>query len=402
MSGALSGKKILLGVTGGIAAYKAVELASLFTKNGAEVHTVMTKSATKFVTLLTFHEITGQTVSTEMFGEPSNFHVRHIALARLADVAVIAPATANFLAKAANGIADDLLTTTILALKVPIFLAPSMNTNMYENVATQTNLKILRERGFKIIEPAEGHLACGTSGKGRLPEPVAIASHIEKYFENLTCSKLKGKKIIVTAGGTIEPIDPVRYIGNRSSGKMGFAIAQAAKSAGAEVILITGASALENPAGIETIRLETALQMKEAVFKYYENADAVIMSAAVADYRAKYVSPEKIKKSELSLTIELEKNPDILYELGQRKRNQILIGFAAETQNVIEYAKGKLEQKNLNFIVANDVTVEGAGFGTDTNVINIIYRNGEVEQFPLMSKVKLAEIIIDRLKKYFD
>ena len=392
----IKGKKIVLGVTGGIAAFKIASLASLLVKGGAEVRVVMTKAATEFISARTFQELTGQPVSTEMFGGSSNYRVEHIALAQWAELTVIAPATANFLAKAAHGIADDLLTTMILATTAPIMVSPSMNVNMFENAATQENISILRRRGFLVIEPAVGHLACGTSGKGRLPEPEELAVRINEFFEG---GELEGKRIIVTAGGTIEPIDPVRYIGNRSSGKMGFAIAEAAIRHGARVLLITAPSALDDPRGAEVVRVETARQMREAVLSEYERADAVIMSAAVADYRAKTIAPEKIKKSEPTLTIELEKNPDILYELGQKKSHQILIGFAAETTNVEEYAARKLEQKNLDFIVANNVATAGAGFNADTNIAMILWRDGRSEKFPLMPKSELAELIIERLIK---
>ena len=392
----IKGKKIVLGVTGGIAAFKIASLASLLVKGGAEVRVVMTEAATEFISARTFQELTGQPVSTEMFGGSSNYRVEHIALAQWAELTVIAPATANFLAKAAHGIADDLLTTMILATTAPIMVSPSMNVNMFENAATQENISILRRRGFLVIEPAVGHLACGTSGKGRLPEPEELAVRINEFFEG---GELEGKRIIVTAGGTIEPIDPVRYIGNRSSGKMGFAIAEAAIRHGARVLLITAPSALDDPRGAEVVRVETARQMREAVLSEYERADAVIMSAAVADYRAKTIAPEKIKKSEPTLTIELEKNPDILYELGQKKSHQILIGFAAETTNVEEYAARKLEQKNLDFIVANNVATAGAGFNADTNIAMILWRDGRSEKFPLMPKSELAELIIERLIK---
>ena len=398
---AIKGKKIVLGVTGGIAAFKIASLASLLVKSGAEVRVVMTAAAQEFISARTFQELTGQPVSTEMFGSSSNYHVEHIALAQWAELVMIAPATANFLAKAAHGIADDLLTTMILATTASIMVSPSMNVNMYENAAMQENISLLRRRGFWIIEPAVGHLACGTTGKGRLPEPEELADRINEFFEGKAKRELEGKRIIVTAGGTIEPIDPVRYIGNRSSGKMGFAIAEAAARHGARVLLITAPSALSDPRGVKVIRIETACQMREAVLKEYDSCDAVIMSAAVADYRAKTIAPEKIKKSEPTLTIELEKNPDILFELGQKKSHQILIGFAAETTNIEEYAARKLEQKNLDFIVANNVATAGAGFNTDTNVAMIICRGGKAEKFPLMPKTELAEIIIQRLIKLF-
>ena len=386
-------KKIVLGVTGGIAAFKSAGLASLLVKNGAEVRVVMTAAAKEFISPRTFQELTKQPVYSELFDQSINFRSVHIGLAQLADLIVIAPATANFIAKAAHGLADDLLTTTILAASAPIMVAPAMNSRMYLNAATQDNLETLRRRGFNIIEPNVGRLACST------PEPEDLAAEINLFFERLKNRKLEGKRIIVTAGGTIEPIDPVRYIGNRSSGKMGFAIAEAAQRHGAKVLLVTAPSNLKDPYGVEVIRVETAMQMHDAVLKEYETADAVIMSAAVADYRAKEIAPEKIKKSDETLTIELEKNPDILLELGQKKTKQILIGFAAETQNILAYASAKLKQKNLDFIVANDVTIKGAGFNSETNVATIISRGGAAEYFQLMPKAELAEIIIKRLEK---
>lgn len=390
----LQGKNILVGVTGGIAAYKVVEVVSRLKKLGAEVRVVMTRAAAEFVAPRTFQEITKNPVSVEMFAGAINFHVEHIALANFADVVLIAPATANFLAKAAHGIADDLLTTTILATPAPLLVAPSMNTKMLEHPATQANIEILKKRGVKIIDSEIGLLACGTSGKGRLAEPENICEEIIKFFAPKI---LKGKKILVTAGGTIEPIDPVRFICNRSSGKMGFEIAKAAKNHGAEVILIAGNTTVDAPANLKFIKVETAEQMREEVIEEFDSVDAVIMSAAVSDYRVKNIAPQKIKKDSEILTLELVKNPDILKELGQRKKNQLLVGFAAETQNVIDYAKNKIVEKNLDFIVANDVSKEGAGFAVDTNVISIINRAGEVENFPKMTKSELAEKIIARV-----
>ncbi|MBR6013737.1 MAG: bifunctional phosphopantothenoylcysteine decarboxylase/phosphopantothenate--cysteine ligase CoaBC [Selenomonadaceae bacterium] len=391
----LENKNILIGVTGGIAAYKVVEVASRLKKLGANVKVVMTKSATEFVSPRTFQEITKNAVYVEMFGDAANFNVAHISLADFADLVLVAPATANFLAKSAHGIADDLLTTTILAATAPKIFVPSMNTNMLENPATQDNIKILKQRGIKILEPADGELACGIVGKGRLPEPENICAEIVKFFS--TEKILSGKKILVTAGGTLEPIDPVRYIGNRSSGKMGFEIAKAAENFGAEVILIAANTHLELPKNLKFVKVESAVEMREKVLSEFVSVDAVIMSAAVADYRVKNVSSQKIKKSEENLTLELVKNPDILKELGKLKTKQILVGFAAETENLFEYAEKKLAEKNLNFIVANNVSVEGAGFGVDTNIASIISRGGEVENFPLMSKAELAEKIIFKL-----
>ena len=391
-------KNILIGVTGGIAAYKVVEVASRLKKSGANVRVMMTLAATEFVSPRTFEEITGNAVFVEMFGDAAHFHVAHVALADFADLILIAPATANFLAKAAHGIADDLLTTTILASDKPLLIAPSMNTKMFLNSATQDNLKVLKARGVKILEPAVGELACGTSGKGRLPEPVEICAVVEKFFASEPI--LSGKRILVTAGGTIEAIDPVRYIGNRSSGRMGYEIAKSAMNSGAEVVLVSGKSEVEPPDGLKAfIKVESALQMRDEVLKHFETVDCVIMSAAVADYRVKNPSAQKIKKSDEILTLELVKNPDILKELGILKKSQVLVGFAAETQNILEYANKKLVEKNLDFIVANDVTAEGAGFGVSTNIASIIWRNGTVESFSKMSKADLAEKIIERVEK---
>ena len=389
-------KNILIGVTGGIAAYKVVEVASLLKKSGANVKIIMTKHATEFVSPRTFQEITNNAVSVEMFGDTANFiHVEHIALADWADFMLIAPATANFLAKMAHGIADDLLTTTILAFDKKILVAPAMNTKMFENPATQANLSTLKARGIGILEPNKGILACGTVGKGRLPEPIEICAAIEKFFAQDKI--LAGKKVLVTAGGAIEPIDPVRYIGNRSSGRMGYEIARAAVNSGAEVVLISGKSELEPPKNLKFIKVESAINMREAVLSEFDSVDAVIMSAAVADYRIKSPSAQKIKKSDDNLTLELVKNPDILRELGSIKKNQVLVGFAAETQNILDYAKKKLVEKNLNFIVANDVTAEGAGFGVPTNIATIIWRDGQIETFDKMSKANLAEKIVERV-----
>jgi len=396
----LDKKNILIGVTGGIAAYKVVEVASRLKKSGANVRVMMTLAATEFISPRTFEEITGNAAFVEMFGDAAHFHVAHVALADFADMILIAPATANFLAKAAHGIADDLLTTTILASDKPLLIAPSMNTKMFLNPATQENLKILKSRGVKVLEPASGELACGAVGKGRLPEPVEICAAVEKFF---AAGNLSGKKILVTAGGTVEAIDPVRYIGNRSSGRMGYEIAKAAANAGADVILISGKSELEPPNDLKTfVKVESALEMRAAVLKEFDSVDAVIMSAAVADYRVKNPAAQKIKKSADTLTLELVKNPDILKELGGLKKSQVLVGFAAETQNVLDYASKKLVEKNLDFIVANDVTAAGAGFGVETNIASIIRRGGQVENFPKMSKTELAEKIVERVAKLLD
>ena len=411
----LNGKKIVLGVTGGIAAYKCVDLASRLRKKGAEVHVILTRGAQNFVTETAMREISGNPVITSMWGEIHNYDVEHIALATLADVVLIAPATANVLAKAAAGIADDMLTTTVLATRAPIFFAPAMNSNMYENPVTQQNITTLQQRGWQLIPPASGHLACGTSGIGRMPEPAELVEVLENYFageggsvesadgntmDNTMGSTMQGLKILVTAAGTREPIDPVRYIGNRSSGKMGYAIAEAAARLGAEVTLISGPSALQPPAGVEFFGVESAREMRQLVQERFPACDIVIKAAAVADYRVKNVSDQKIKKNDAELTLVLEKNPDILKELGEMKQpHQTLVGFAAETQNLLQYAKGKLEKKNLDMIVANDVSKPQAGFNVDTNLIKLLKRDGSIEELPLMSKKELAYIILDRVMK---
>lgn len=391
----LAGKKIVLGVTGGIAAYKAVEIVSRLRKAGAEVHVIMTKEATQFVTELTFREMSGQPVVVDMWEKVTDFNVEHIALANLADLMLIAPATANILAKGAVGIADDMLSTTLLATKAPVLMAPAMNTNMYENPVTQENIKTLKKRGVHILEPAVGHLACGTSGRGRLPEPLEIVEAVKRML-NLT-GQLSGQKVLVTAGGTIEPLDPVRYIGNRSTGRMGYAIAAEAARRGAEVVLVSGPSALMPPAGVRMVQVETARQMREAVLAEYPSVQAVVKSAAVADYRPIEVAAEKIKKSDDALTLKLVRNPDILLELGQKKQQQLLVGFAAETCHVEEYARKKLVKKNLDFIVANDVSEVDAGFGVETNRIKLFDKEGNMTAYPLMSKTELAGIILDHV-----
>ena len=415
----LNGKKIVLGVTGGIAAYKCVDLASRLRKKGAEVHVILTRGAQNFVTETAMREISGNPVITSMWGEIHNYDVEHIALATLADVVLIAPATANVIAKAAAGIADDMLTTTVLATRAPIFFAPAMNSNMYENPVTQQNITTLQQRGWQLIPPASGHLACGTSGIGRMPEPAELVEVLENYFigeggsvesadgntmdntmGNIMGSTMQGLKLLVTAAGTREPIDPVRYIGNRASGKMGYAIAEAAARLGAEVTLISGPSALQPPAGVEFFGVESAREMRQLVQERFPACDIVIKAAAVADYRVKNVSDQKIKKNDAELTLVLEKNPDILKELGEMKQpHQTLVGFAAETQNLLQYAKGKLEKKNLDMIVANDVSKPQAGFNVDTNLIKLLKRDGSIEELPLMSKKELAYIILDRVMK---
>ena len=414
----LKDKNIILGVTGGIAAYKCVDLVSRLRKQGADVHVILTKGAQNFVTETAMREISGNPVVTSMWQEIQQYDVEHIALARLADVVLVAPATANVIAKCACGMADDMLTTTLLATKAPVFFAPAMNTNMYENSITQQNLHTLQERGCHIIDPAAGHLACGTSGVGRMPEPQELVEILADFFatgkelaesdeadsrqylaEELDFS---GLNILVTAAGTREPIDPVRYIGNRSSGKMGYAIAEAARDLGANVTLISGPSALTPLAGVNFFKVESARDMRRLVLENFPESQIVIKAAAVADYRVKNVADHKIKKNDEELTLVLEKNPDILKELGQKKqKGQVLVGFAAETQNLIQYAQSKLEKKNLDMIVANDVSKPQAGFNVDTNLIKLLKRDGSIEELPLMSKKDLAYIILNHVMKIY-
>lgn len=397
----LKNKNILLAVCGGIAAYKVVDVASRLRKLGANVHVVMTKEATEFVTPLTFQEISGNPVNVSMWDKVTNWNVEHIALASLADLVLIAPATANIIGKIANGIADDMLSTVIMATKAPVLVAPAMNSNMYQNPITQRNLQTLCNYNYQIIEPASGHLACGVTGVGRLPEPITLVECVQEYFaKNDIKQSLQGKKIIVSAAGTREPIDPVRYISNRSSGKMGYAIAQEAANRGAKVILVSGITNITAPENVELIKVESAQEMQQQIEMRFADCDITIMSAAVSDYRVKEIATQKIKKSDEVMTIELVKNPDILKGLGEKKTSkQYLVGFAAETQNVEAYAKDKLQRKNLDMIVANDVSQAGAGFNVDTNIAKIITRDGEIKQAPLMKKIELARLILDTIEE---
>ncbi|WP_094602705.1 Coenzyme A biosynthesis bifunctional protein CoaBC [Sporomusa silvacetica DSM 10669] len=392
-----SGQNIVMGVCGGIAAYKAVDVVSRLKKTGCNIRVIMTKAATEFVTPLTFRELSGNPVVADMWEESKTWNVEHIALANWADVFLVVPATANIIGKIAHGIADDMLTTTIMATKAPVLLAPAMNTNMYLNPITQHNLTKLAGLSYHIVEPATGLLACGVEGPGRLPEPLVIVDKVVALLHN--CQDLQGQRILITAAGTREAIDPVRYIGNRSSGKMGYALAEAAARRGAKVILVSGPTSLPTPPGVNITRIETAAQMQAAVLAEFDTVDIVIKAAAVADYRPELVAEQKIKKTGDTLTINLVKNPDILLELGQRKKQQILVGFAAETEDLIIHAREKLTKKNLDMIVANDITLPGAGFNIDTNIVKIIYKNGNVEELPQLSKQQVAEILIDKISK---
>lgn len=391
----LNGKKIALGVTGGIAVYKAVDLVSRLRKQGAEVRVIMTEHAQQFVTPLTFKEISGNKVAVSMWDSNQEFNVEHISLANWADAFVVAPATANILAKMANGIADDLLSTTLLAAQAPIIVCPAMNTGMYQNPITQENIAKLEAHGVTVMPPAVGYLACGVSGPGRLPEPQQIVEFIDDFFAKKD-GDMVGLKVLVTAAGTREPIDPVRFVGNRSSGKMGYAIAQAAAQRGAEVLLVTGPSALAIPANVKGVKVETTKEMLEAVMEAYDKMDVVIKAAAVADYRPRDVADQKIKKkTDDALTVVMDKNPDILKELGARKVHQVLVGFAAETQNLLDNAREKIVKKNLDMIVANDVTAAGAGFNTDTNIVKFLYPSGEVRSLEQMAKTEVANLLLD-------
>ncbi|MEO2211910.1 bifunctional phosphopantothenoylcysteine decarboxylase/phosphopantothenate--cysteine ligase CoaBC [Paenibacillus amylolyticus] len=399
----LNGKKIVLGVTGGIAAYKAATLCSRLVQKGADVHVIMTASATQFITELTLQTLTRNTVYTDTFDEREPAVVSHIHLADLADLVLVAPATANVIAKMAHGMADDMLSTTLLATTAPVMIAPAMNVHMYDHPAVQHNMNLLVERGAMMIEPGEGLLACGYVGKGRLEEPESIVDVVERFFEQRKsadisrqgqASLLQGKKVVVTAGGTIERIDPVRYITNDSSGKMGFAIAAAARDLGADVKLVMGSTQAKPPENVELIPVQSAQDMYEAVTREWDDADIVVKAAAVADYRPKEVYTEKIKKKGDTLSLELVKNIDILETLGKQKTHQFLIGFAAETQSVEMYAREKLERKNCDLIVANDVTRTGAGFGTDTNAVHIYDREGLVEELPVIAKDDVAHRLL--------
>ena len=380
-------KNILLGVTGGIAVYKAADLASKLRQAGFKVQVVMTRSAAQFVAPLTFRELTGQPVHLDMFAEPKNWQVEHISLARWADLFVVAPATANIIAKLANGIADDLLTTTALATTAQLLIAPAMNSQMYLHPATQANLEVLRSRGVQFVGPASGFLACGEEGVGRLAPVEEILAKIE---ELLAPKELSGKRVLVTAGPTREAIDPFRFLSNYSSGKMGYAIAQTAAHLGAEVVLISGPTNLPCPQGVQRISVESAAEMYQAVLHHFPNVDDVVKAAAVSDWQSAAYSPQKLKKGEQKeLVLKLVPTPDILLELGKRKGKQLIVGFAAETGNLEEYAKEKLLAKGADLIVANPIGRPDAGFGSETNQVTVITRQG-TDSWPLLSKEEVA------------
>ena len=385
----LTDKIVVLGITGSIAAYKSAELASRLTQSGVKVDVVMTDAAQKFISPLTLRSLTHRMVASDMWESVEEHRINHVSMAQVADVVVIAPATANIIAKLACGMADDLLSSIVLATKAPVIIAPAMNVNMYDNRVTQENITKLRERGFFIVEPSTGHLACDAVGKGRLAEIEQIIGAIKMVLGK--DGDMSGKKVVVTAGGTREPIDPVRFIGNRSSGKMGYALAEAARDRGASVSLVTAAS-LPEPAGMEVINVESADQMLDAVQKVLKGADALVMAAAVADFRPKVMAKSKIKKASLALNMELERTPDILAEVDG---NFIRVGFAAESENLLANAKKKLADKVLDLIVANDVTAAGSGFGTDTNKVTLISRDGSETDLPLMTKREVADKVWD-------
>jgi phosphopantothenoylcysteine decarboxylase/phosphopantothenate--cysteine ligase len=396
----MKGKKIIVGMTGGIAAYKGAELVRLLVGAGADTRVAMTLNATRFVTPLTFEALSGHKVIWDMWKNEGTT-IDHITWGQEADLIIIAPATANFIAKMAHGIADDFLSTMVLAATAKILVCPSMNTKMLLNPAVQDNLMHLKQRGYAVMEPGEGNLACHTEGPGRLPEPEEI---VEQASILISPQDLSGLRVLVTAGATIEPIDPVRYITNRSTGKMGYSLAKAARRRGASVILVSGPTNLKRPQGVTFCGVKTAEEMRDAVLARRPHSDIIIKAAAVSDYRPQYTAGQKIKKGAESLSLELVKNPDILAQLGATKDEApcLLVGFAAETEDLLVNAKGKLRAKNLDMIVANDVSRDDAGFETDTNIVKIIYGDGEVEDPPLMTKEELAHLVLDRVKALWE
>jgi phosphopantothenoylcysteine decarboxylase/phosphopantothenate--cysteine ligase len=393
----IKGKTVILGVTGSIAAYKGADIASKLTQAGVNVEVIMTEPATRFISPLTLSSITGRPVVTNMWEMSSEFSIGHVALAEAADVVVIAPATASIIALLAAGIADDMLTCTVLATKAPVILAPAMNDNMYHNPITQENIGKLNTRGFLFVEPSYGHLASGKVGQGRLAEIDKIMGTIKQVLGRE--GDLTGRKIIITAGGTREAIDPVRYIGNRSSGKMGYALAEGARDRGAEAMLITATTYLPNPTGIQVTHVATAAEMQKAVNDAIKNTDALIMAAAVADYRPRNTADKKIKKDKDSLTLEMVRTPDILAEI---KGSLVKVGFAAESEDLIGNAKRKLREKGLDLIIANDITDKDSSFDVDTNKVTIIDENGKVENLSVMSKREVADRILDRVVRLID
>ncbi|WP_129704527.1 bifunctional phosphopantothenoylcysteine decarboxylase/phosphopantothenate--cysteine ligase CoaBC [Priestia megaterium] len=400
----MKGKRILLCVSGGIAVYKAAALTSKLVQAGAEVKVMMTASACEFVTPLTFQALSRNPVYTDTFDEKDPSVIAHIDLADWPDLILVAPATANMIGKIANGLADDMISTTLLAATAPVWIAPAMNVHMYDHPAVKKNMSTLSSFGYSFVEPGEGYLACGYVGKGRLEEPETIVSLIGSYFSQASHTQkiLEGVNVLVTAGPTVERIDPVRFFTNRSTGKMGYALAEQAGKLGASVTLVTGPTNLEYPKGVQVVQIESAQQMLEAVMQHYHEADVVIKSAAVADYRPKHVFDQKMKKQPGEAVLELERTTDILRTLGERKEHQLLVGFAAETEQVDEYAQKKLASKNLDMIVANNVTTEGAGFGTDTNIVTLYKRSGESKELPILSKHDVATEVLKEVKEMLE
>ena len=391
----LKGKTVVLGVTGSIAAYKLASLASMLVKKQVNVHVIMTQNATNFINPITFETLTGHKCLVDTFDRNFQFQVEHVSIAKKADVVMIAPASANVIGKLAHGIADDMLTTTIMACRCKKFISPAMNTNMFENPIVQDNLKILEHYGYEVIQPAVGLLACKDVGAGKMPEPETLLEYIlrEVAYEK----DLKGKKILVTAGPTQEPIDPVRYLTNHSSGKMGYAIAKVCSMRGADVTLVSGKTAIKSPLFVDVVPVTTARDMYEAVTSRFDQQDIVIKAAAVADYRPKTISDQKVKKADGELSIEMERTDDILKYLGEHKReDQFLCGFSMETEHMLENSRKKLEKKNLDMIVANNVKVEGAGFAGDTNIVTLITKDDET-QLPLLSKEETAVEIMNKI-----
>ena len=396
----LSNKTIIVGVTGGIAAYKACNVVSKLKKLNANIHVIMTESACEFVKPMTFQTLSNNFVINDMFKEPKTWEVEHIELAKKADAFLIVPATANFIGKLAAGIADDMLTTTVMATRAPVIIAPAMNTNMYTNRIVQANMDKLEDLGYRFIDPSSGRLACGDKGAGKLADVDDILAFIVDFFEKESEAKdLAGRRIMISAGPTIEAIDPVRYITNRSSGKMGYAIAKRAVARGAQVTLVSGKTDLDIPKGLaKFISIESADDLYENLIREFDYNDVVIQSAAVADYKPKSYSDKKIKKKDSDLSIELCRNKDIAQELGKIKGDKVLVGFAAETNDVLENAAKKVKKKNLDFIVANDLTMQGAGFSTETNIVKIIEADGSIKEYPKLLKSEVGDIILDKVR----
>lgn len=391
----LTGKTVVLGVTGSIAAYKIANLASMLVKLHADVHVIMTQNAMNFINPITFETLTSNKCLVDTFDRNFQFNVEHVALAKRADIFMVAPASANVIGKIANGIADDMLTTTIMACKAPKYIAPAMNTNMFENAIVQDNMEKLKRFGYGIIVPATGYLACGDTGAGKLPSEEVLLSYIlkELHYEK----DMQGKKVLVTAGPTMEAMDPVRFISNHSTGKMGYAIARCAMERGAEVTLITGQTAIEKPPFVKVIPVVSAADMFEAVKEHYADMDYIVKAAAVADYTPEHVAPDKMKKSDADMSVSLVRTVDILKYIGEhRKSGQVICGFAMETKDLLENATKKLTSKNVDMIAANNLKVAGAGFGTDTNVITLI-RKDETKELPILSKEEAAKVILDEM-----